>query len=281
MSEIEQLTARVAELSPKADFWNNGVLMFLVMTALAAAGIVICQRLAFVRAGQKASAQSELDATKEHEAKTERDRVRTELATAETKAKEADARIAEAQRGSAEANERAVAIEHANLRLRKDLEAAVNESRANQTELEHEQRRTAEAQLAAAQAQLELKKYVNALVSSQSRAINEDLFTSILRKAPPKTVEILYLRGLPETYLFAQAILSLLRIAGWHTESDVPLPVDSLVDIGKQGTGLREIVVEMNRTEVTRDESTTEGALWKAILSLKRGCGQVQNKIHE
>lgn len=108
MSEIERLTARVAELSSKADFWNNGVLIFLVMTALAAAGIVVCQRLAFVRAGQMASAQNDLDAAKEYEARTERDRVRTELATAETKAKEADARIAEAQQGSAEANERAL-----------------------------------------------------------------------------------------------------------------------------------------------------------------------------
>lgn len=107
MSEIERLTARVADLSSKVDFWNNGVLIFLVMTALAAAGIVICPRLAFVRAGQTASAQNDLDAAKEHDAKAERDRVRTELAGAETKVKEADARIVEAQRGVAEANEKA------------------------------------------------------------------------------------------------------------------------------------------------------------------------------
>ncbi|MFL6352914.1 MAG: hypothetical protein ACJ74Z_13835 [Bryobacteraceae bacterium] len=103
MSEIERLAARVAEFSSKADFWNNGVLIFLVMTALAAAGIVFCQRLAFVRAGQMASAQNDLDTAKERDARTERDRVRAELAAAETKAKEADARIAEAKRGAAEA----------------------------------------------------------------------------------------------------------------------------------------------------------------------------------
>ena len=35
---MERLATRVAEFSSKADFWNNGVLIFLVMTALAAAG---------------------------------------------------------------------------------------------------------------------------------------------------------------------------------------------------------------------------------------------------
>ena len=104
MSEIEGLTTRVADFSSKTDFWNNGVLIFLIMTALAAAGIVFCQRLAFVRAGQMASAQGELDAAKEHEARTERDRVRTELAQADAKAEGFRLDIAKANERAAEAN---------------------------------------------------------------------------------------------------------------------------------------------------------------------------------
>lgn len=114
MSEIEGLTTRVADFSSKTDFWNNGVLIFLIMTALAAAGIVICQRLAFVRAGQMASAQGELDAAKEHEARTERDRVRTDLAKAqeslglaEQHSAEADAKAEGFRLDIAKANERA------------------------------------------------------------------------------------------------------------------------------------------------------------------------------
>lgn len=51
MSEIERLASRVTEFSAKTDFWNNGALLFLVMTVLAAVGIVTCQELAGIWRG--------------------------------------------------------------------------------------------------------------------------------------------------------------------------------------------------------------------------------------
>jgi uncharacterized iron-regulated membrane protein len=107
MSELESLTTRATELSSRVDFWNNAVIVALVVTALAAVAIVVSQRLAFVRAKQLSDAQDHITRVKESEAKVGQDRIRNELAASVAKAKEADARIAEAQRGSAEANERA------------------------------------------------------------------------------------------------------------------------------------------------------------------------------
>jgi hypothetical protein len=51
-----------------------------------------------------------------------------------------------------------------------------------------------------------------------------------------------------------------------------------MINIGGQGTGLTEIIVAMQDPEMSLDESTSEGALWSAILSLRRGCGERQDK---
>ena len=65
MSEIERLAFRVTEFSAKTNFWNNGVLAFAGDDRIGAVGIVICQQLAFIRARQMATAQSELASAKE------------------------------------------------------------------------------------------------------------------------------------------------------------------------------------------------------------------------
>jgi hypothetical protein len=108
MSELELLVARAVVLSSKVDFWNNAVLVVLLIIALAGAAIFVAQRKAFLRAKDLAVVQDKISNLKEAESRTEQRRLGTELATAVAKAREADARIAEAQRGSAEANERAL-----------------------------------------------------------------------------------------------------------------------------------------------------------------------------
>jgi len=67
MSELEVLTAQANELSSRVDFWNNAVLVALLITALAAASIVVSQRLAFMRAKQLSDKQEELSTAKEAE----------------------------------------------------------------------------------------------------------------------------------------------------------------------------------------------------------------------
>ena len=177
------------------------------------------------------------------------------------------------QERAANADERASRIEAGNLQLRTDLENATTESRSKQTELEMEQRKTAEAQERAAVAQLELKKYFNFIATAQGpRSTPSDLFVSILRKAPPGKIEVMYLGGVPETFLFANSILGLLRQAGWQAASE-PSATASMVGIGG-GTGLTEIIVVMKHPERSETPSTSEGALWAALLTLKRGAGQ-------
>ena len=107
MSELDVLTSRAADLSSRVGFWNTAVVWALLITALAAAAIVVSQRLAFVRAKQLVDVPDKMTRIKEADASLERERVAKELADAVARAKEADARIAEAERGSAEANERA------------------------------------------------------------------------------------------------------------------------------------------------------------------------------
>lgn len=219
VSEIERLAARVAEFSSKADFWNNGVLIFLIVTALAAAGIVICQRLAFVRAGQMASAQSDLDAAKEHEAKTERDRVRTELATAETKAKEADARIAESQRGSAEANERALEAQHSLASAEQHAKEAdakaegfrLNIAKANES-AEEARAQVAAATAEAAKANLELAKLKTPRTLSVEQ---QNRVTARLRRFAGQRFDFNVYPD-SEPMALATIIDSVLKAAGWE-----------------------------------------------------------------
>jgi hypothetical protein len=86
VSELDSLRSRAVELSSKVDFWNNAVLWALLVAALAAAGIVIAQRKAFLRSKELTAVQENISSVA---------------------AMEADARIAEAQRGAAEATEKA------------------------------------------------------------------------------------------------------------------------------------------------------------------------------
>jgi hypothetical protein len=131
----------------------------------------------------------------------------------------------------------------------------------------------AEQQERAAKAELELKRYVNFMASAQGpRSVPTNLILSTLRKAPPARIEVFYQVGNPETFLFASSILGLLRQAGWQA-SEVPSEITSMVGIGG-ATGLSEIVVAMKHTERSEAPTTTEGALWAAVIALKRARGE-------
>jgi hypothetical protein len=60
MSDLESLVSRAATLSGKVDFWNSMVLWALFITAIAAGAIVLCQRMATVRAKQLSGVQDEI-----------------------------------------------------------------------------------------------------------------------------------------------------------------------------------------------------------------------------
>src|SRR5437868_788741 len=96
MSELDTLTARAAELSSKADFWNNAVLWALLVTALAAAAIVVSQRLAFLRAKDLSGVQGNITRIKEAGYKLESERVAGELAAAQASLSLAEQHAAEA-----------------------------------------------------------------------------------------------------------------------------------------------------------------------------------------
>jgi hypothetical protein len=150
MSELELLTARAVELSSKVDFWNNAVLVVLLIIAVAGAAIFVAQRKAFLRAKDLSVVQDRIAVIKEDAAKTEQKRIGKELAESVAKAKEADARIAEAQQGSAAANKEAALarMETANTALRAGELEKDSATLRKQAEDEALDRQTAQAQSA-------------------------------------------------------------------------------------------------------------------------------------
>jgi len=197
-----------------------------------------------------------------------------DAADANERAARANERAAEANEQAGKANQRATENETASLKLRVDLETESATSRTRQTELALQQQKTADAQRSAAQAQLALQKYVSAIANGTGRrGINDQLFLSHLRNTPPGRVQVYYIEGSPETYLFAGSIQSMFRSARWTVESPDPLPINTLVGLGG-GTSLNEIIVAMGHTELSVKKDAREAAVWNAILSLKRNCGQ-------
>src|SRR5688572_6387146 len=101
---------------------------------------------------------------------------------------EADVKIAANDRLAAEANERAKRIEQANIKLETQLQAATAESRKRQTELAKvqqklfaEQRKTADAQQRAAEAQLALKQHLEQVSRRQQpRRIDPDKLAGLI-----------------------------------------------------------------------------------------------------
>jgi hypothetical protein len=97
MPELDSLVARAADLSSKVGFWNSAVLWSLFITAVAAAAIVISQRMAFVRQDQLTDTQGKIALIKEKAAKDTQDNFQIELATQQTRAADAERKLLELQ----------------------------------------------------------------------------------------------------------------------------------------------------------------------------------------
>lgn len=126
------------------------------------------------------------------------------------------------------AEERAANVEHANIQLGIDLKNATAESDRRQSELEVEQRKTAQAQKETAEAQLRLKRYAEAIaVREGPRRLNTDQFLSELRGKPKAVVRIWYKFDDGEAYDLAEQIYRALRKANWIVSEPTPIPADA------------------------------------------------------
>lgn len=191
------------------------------------------------------------------------------IATAQGDAATANLNAGTANQNAAKANERAAKAEVGNKKLEIDLANAKNESEKRQTTLEQEQQKTAGAQKEAAEAQLALKKYVDAVARRLGpRGVLDDI-SAILKKAPPKKIKILYAKeGAGETYLFAAGLQGEISAGGWDV---IEGPKAVNMSDFPQARLSADIVVLTSTPQLmfnTPDPSTSDGALWTALNEL-------------
>ena len=120
----------------------------------------------------------------------------------------------------AEAIERAANLESGNLQLRTDLEKATAESTRRQTELEVEQRKTAEAQESAYKAQLTVQSLMVSRVLLMAGA-NSSMDSTVKSSNLPKYAgTVAFIQAFPgeETEELALNLREMLRHAGWKAE---------------------------------------------------------------
>lgn len=133
-------------------------------------------------------------------------------------------------------------LKSANIQLGIDLQTATAESKQRQSELEIEQRKTAEAQEAAATAQLVLKKYVSTVAERQfPREVDRRKMVEMLKGKPKCPVSFWYSPGDTEAYRYASMLSIALGEgdpsnpgAGWEVSAPIPIPADE----GYQGQNL-------------------------------------------
>ncbi|MGA9388956.1 MAG: hypothetical protein WBV69_00790 [Candidatus Sulfotelmatobacter sp.] len=212
-SLIQTLTARAQDLGRSVDNWNTAYIVLVAITVVLAAGVFIAQFVVIRKSKLLAVAQSDLI--------TEKDR----QSSADSKDKDLKIAAALSAAGSANeraglANERAGKLESANLSLRTDLEHATAESRQKQTELEVEQRKTAEAQKAAADAQRQLNEFL--IAHTLARQFRGNL-RETLKSFPPGSIEVWYRAEDPEAWRFSLDILQVTAAAKWKTINSIPV----------------------------------------------------------
>src|SRR5205814_1901321 len=94
--DIQALASEIERLGEKADWWNGAVIVLLALTAIAAAGIVIAQKVANRRARELADATSRLAQAKDAQLKSELKEKDVEIARAEEVAAKAEEKAANA-----------------------------------------------------------------------------------------------------------------------------------------------------------------------------------------
>lgn len=136
---------------------------------------------------------------------------------------------------AAHAEERAANVETGNVQLRIDLETATAKSKRRQVELEIEQRKTAEAQKAAAEAQLAVNRSVQAFANRTGfRVLKVDEFVGILKAKPKGTAEIWYKAGDTEVERFSVDLYRAFDALGWPVSRRALQENDALsgIDVG-------------------------------------------------
>ena len=89
MSNIQLLTTEVQRLSQSVDSWNTGIIVMMIVAAMAATGLVLTQYTAFRKAGLLADAQERLLKEKDKEAEKTAQELRLDIAKANQAAAEA------------------------------------------------------------------------------------------------------------------------------------------------------------------------------------------------
>lgn len=104
MSDISALTAEAGRLSAAVSWWNDVLIVMMVVAAIAATGLVIAQFITVKRTEQLAEVQERLGNAKEM-------RLAVELKEKDTQISQANARGEDAKREAALANERSAHLE--------------------------------------------------------------------------------------------------------------------------------------------------------------------------
>jgi len=178
------------------------------------------------------------------------------------------------QERAAQADERASQIEAGNLQLRTELENAKAESDRRQTELEIEQRRTAEAQESAAKAQLELQNRVEMVRRMAGPRQLSPRFAEALKGKPTGTVDILYAPEDTEAYVFAIKVRGALKNAGWITSGPKPILLMTPIPRGNPNAPAQArygtsgpLTLIANRIIPLEETNSSAGAIQDAVHS--------------
>lgn len=133
--------------------------------------------------------------------------------------------IASASARAAEANERAVTLETANLELRKQVGTLEKSNLAASKEVASLQIEVANAKRRQADAEIRLAKMATSLEPRHLRmAMNRERIVSRLKSVPPHKAVILYQQASPESSFFAYTLHSVLLDAGWKPVQSRPVP---------------------------------------------------------
>lgn len=220
-SDIASLTSRTNRLSQSADWWNNGYLIFVVLTLIVGAITVVFQYRAVKRGRELADAQALLIQVKDKDTDVKIGEARARAATAEEHAGAANERAGKAEQHLAEANARA---SEANARA-KEAEAQVAKANAASKDavakVAAAEARIAEANRAASEANAIAERERLARLQLEARLADRTLtaeqqarLTAALMPFRGTEVDIVIFGDTPEISIIAGMILDCLHKAG-------------------------------------------------------------------
>lgn len=111
LGQIARLNTAADALGKSVSFWNNLIIVFLALTALAAVGIFVAQRVAFRKADALATVQGQLAALKEQESEREILQLRTTAEQAREREKLVELNLQAQKEKTADAEARVLELE--------------------------------------------------------------------------------------------------------------------------------------------------------------------------